>query len=271
MTGVQTCALPILAAPRPLQVLLADSHPVQRLVATRLLEKLGHQVTLVGNGHEVLQAVDARTPDLVMLALQMPVMDGLDTTRALRDREARSRTHLPGRPNQRLPIVAMTARASPQEREAALAAGVDACLDQPMDSARLGKLLGLVSSLAAGGCGTAGSDEGRHFDASRLLEQLDTDWELIERVAALFSASSSRNLHSLMKALDSGDLETAEFAAHGLRGTLSMLGASVASDLAKQIESSTARQDLAAARALLPAFEQAVSHVARVMDCATLR
>ena len=74
-----------------------------------------------------------------------------------------------------------------------------------------------------------------------------------------------------MQALERGELEEAEFAAHGLRGTLAMLGASQASDLAQQIENATARQDAAAANASLPIFEQAVGHVSRVMDSATMR
>ena len=259
------------AASISLQVLLADNHPVQRLVATRLLEKLGHRVTLVTNGQEALQALDSGLPDLVMLALQMPVLDGLATTRAVREREARSSTRAPGSPNLRLPIVAMTALASPAEREAALAAGADACLDQPIDSARLSKLLDLVCSLSQGRNAHTWPAGVRDFDASRLLEQVDTDWDLIERIASLFKTSSSRNLHNLVEALSRGDLADAEFAAHGLRGTLSMLGASQASHLAQEIEAATARHDAAAANALLADFQQAVSHVARVMDSATMR
>ena len=254
-----------------LNILLADSHPVQRLVATRLLEKLGHRVTLVANGRQVLQALDDGLPDLVMLALQMPVLDGLATTRAVREREARSSTRKAGSPNLRLPVVAMTALASPAERESALAAGADACLDQPIDSARLGRLLELVCALPQGRNAHNGPEGARDFDASRLLEQVDTDWDLIERIAALFKTSSSRHLHNLVQALERGQLEEAEFAAHGLRGTLSMLGASQASELAQQIETATARQDAASANALLPLFEQAVGHVSRVMDSATMR
>ena len=254
-----------------LEVLLADSHPVQRLVATRLLEKLGHRVTVVANGQEAIHALDAGLPNLVMLALQMPVLDGLATARALREREAASNTRAPGSPNLRLPIVAMTALATPAEREAALAAGFDACLDQPIDSNRLSRLLELVSSLPQGRDAHTGPAGARDFDATLLLEQLDTDWDLIERIASLFKSSSSRNLHNLVKALGRGDLADAEFAAHGLRGTLSMLGAGQASQLAKEIEAAAARHDAATANELLPAFQQAVSHVARVMDSATMR
>ncbi|MBP8306188.1 MAG: Hpt domain-containing protein, partial [Burkholderiaceae bacterium] len=93
----------------------------------------------------------------------------------------------------------------------------------------------------------------------------------IERIASLFKSSSSRNLHNLVKALGRGDLADAEFAAHGLRGTLSMLGAGQASQLAKEIEAAAARHDAATANELLPAFQQAISHVARVMDSATMR
>ncbi len=98
-------------------------------LASRLLEKQGHNVVPVGNGREALEQIERRTFDLVLMDIQMPVMGGLEATEAIRSREKSTGTHLP--------IIAMTAHAMQGDRDRCLAAGMDDYVSKPIDVKQL--------------------------------------------------------------------------------------------------------------------------------------
>jgi PAS domain S-box-containing protein len=119
--------------PRPLSILLAEDHPANRLLAVRLLERLGHRVRAVEDGRAAVQATQEERFDLVLMDVQMPELDGLDATRAIRAAES---AHTP-----RLPIVALTAHAFEHDRQRCLAAGMDGYLTKPISSGTLEAML----------------------------------------------------------------------------------------------------------------------------------
>jgi len=106
---------------------------VNQLFACRLLKKLGHEVTVADNGGEALAAFEHSSFDLVLMDMQMPVMDGIEATQAIRAREADSQQHLP--------IVALTANAVASDRERCLAAGMDDYLAKPFSLPQLMEVL----------------------------------------------------------------------------------------------------------------------------------
>ena len=114
---------------RPLRVLLAEDNPVNRVVATRLLEKRGHSVAVAVNGREALDATEHRIFDVVLMDLEMPQMSGLEATAAIRKREQGTGTHLP--------IIAMTAHAMMGDRERCLAIGMDGYVSKPVRAEEL--------------------------------------------------------------------------------------------------------------------------------------
>jgi signal transduction histidine kinase/DNA-binding response OmpR family regulator len=116
-----------------LRVLLAEDNAVNQRLATRLLEKRGHRVTVTANGLEALDALEKGTYDLVLMDLQMPEMDGLQATAALRAREKHNGTHVH--------VVALTAHAMKGDRERCLAAGMDGYLSKPIRPQELDDLL----------------------------------------------------------------------------------------------------------------------------------
>lgn len=116
-------------AERPLQVLVVEDNAINQRVASHLLQKTGHAVVLAGNGQEALDLLSARPIDLVLMDVQMPIMDGLQATALIRERERGTDRHLP--------IVAVTAQALPGDRETCLNAGMDAYLTKPLDHGSL--------------------------------------------------------------------------------------------------------------------------------------
>jgi len=117
----------------PLRILLAEDNFVNQKVAVRLLEKQGHQVVLAETGREALAAIQKSTFDIVLMDVQMPDMDGLEATLAIREQERHT--------GRRLPVIAMTANAMQGDREKCLEAGMDGYISKPVDSAKLAELL----------------------------------------------------------------------------------------------------------------------------------
>jgi two-component system, sensor histidine kinase and response regulator len=115
--------VPLLQAVRPLHILLAEDNAVNQLVASRLLEKQGHSVTLVTDGRRAVEEFEKTAFDLILMDVQMPEMDGYEATAAIRAREnGRSRT----------PILALTAHAMSGDRERCLLAGMDGFISKPI-------------------------------------------------------------------------------------------------------------------------------------------
>jgi CheY-like chemotaxis protein len=121
---------------RALHVLLAEDNPINQKVATRMLANAGHAVTVAGDGRAALELIERERFDVVLMDVQMPDMDGLQATAAIRAREA-----VHGR---RLPIVAMTAHAMKGDQERCLAAGMDAYVAKPV---RRNELLAVLAQV----------------------------------------------------------------------------------------------------------------------------
>jgi signal transduction histidine kinase/CheY-like chemotaxis protein len=116
-----------------LRVLLAEDNPVNQRLAVRLLEKRGHKVVVAGNGLEALKALEEESFDLVLMDIQMPEMDGLEATAAIREKEKST--------GLRLAVVALTAHAMKGDREKCLEAGMDGYLTKPIRPQELDQLL----------------------------------------------------------------------------------------------------------------------------------
>ena len=122
----------------PLRILLAEDGLVNQEVASGLLEMQGHHVTLAENGVEALAALERASFDLVLMDLEMPEMDGLEATAAIRQKEAATGDHLP--------IVAMTAHVLPAFEDRCRAAGMDGYLTKPIQAEQLYEALCHVRS-----------------------------------------------------------------------------------------------------------------------------
>jgi signal transduction histidine kinase/CheY-like chemotaxis protein len=111
---------------QPVRILVAEDDRTSQLVVVRMLQKSGFQIDAVSNGSEAIEALNRKHYDLVVMDVQMPVMDGLETTRTIRDPSSSVQ-------NQHIPIIAMTAHAMIGDREKCLAAGMNAYVSKPVE------------------------------------------------------------------------------------------------------------------------------------------
>ena len=129
-------------AHRPLRVLVAEDHPVNRQYLAALLDNLGHHGHFTANGQEAVKAASEQPFDVVLMDLHMPVLDGLGATKAIRA--------LPDRSAATVPIVALTADAFEQTRDRCLVAGMNDFLTKPVSPQKLASSLRRLFGAAAG-------------------------------------------------------------------------------------------------------------------------
>ena len=247
------------ARPAPLRVLVAEDHVVNQRVALRLLERLGYRADLAANGLEVLDAVERRPYDVVLMDIQMPEMDGLQAARWIAQRRRAD-----GRPR----IVAMTANAMPGDREAYLAAGMDGYVAKPIDLDELAAALSLAAAPPSAAAPTA--TEATPIDLARLdhlhTMQLTHQPSLVRELIDLFVADSPVQLGVLEAAHRAGDAERLRRQAHRLLSVTENIGARRMSALCACIERDARANRLHAVPALLAelARERDEAHAALV-------
>jgi CheY-like chemotaxis protein len=218
------------------RLLLVEDNSMNQLVATKLLGKLGYEVTVSANGLEALQSMADAEYDAVLMDCQMPEMDGYAATREIRRREGGTR---------HVPVIAMTAAAMQGDREACFAAGMDDYLTKPIRPEALAETLtrwiigdDKTAPATAAEPITSG-DDAAQLDAARLsmLRDLDDgDGVLLASIADEFLAEAQRQLELLGEALAEGDPQTVERAAHSIKGSSANLGAARLAELTGHLE-----------------------------------
>lgn len=226
-----------------LRVLLVEDNPINQEIALRLLQGRGAQVDLAAHGQECLDRLQARGPqayDLVLMDLQMPVLDGLSATRRLR--------RLPG--FEGLPVLAMTARALPEERTACVAAGMQGHIAKPLDVARLVRELQRYRPAAAASPAPSAPPPPT-LDLQLGLRQFDGQAALYRRTLQGFADQYADGLAAWPAWLARGDWAELRRAAHTLQGLAATLGAQPLRQAALALERSAAAADPAPAGAQL--------------------
>jgi CheY-like chemotaxis protein/HPt (histidine-containing phosphotransfer) domain-containing protein len=224
---------------KKLRILLAEDYPTNQLVAKKHLEIAGYQVDLAENGHQAIEAFKQNHYDLIFMDVEMPVMNGYDSTKALRDTET-SRGDIATR----VPIIAMTAHDMKSDKERCSQAGMDDFIAKPLNKIDLLAMVDkwvLEKGVLKKDLGQDAPDDEikkedspmnfekalREFEGNReiLMELL---WKLIEDV--------KDQIGKIHKAIHDGNIEVVKREAHTIKGGASMLTANDLSSVASELE-----------------------------------
>jgi CheY-like chemotaxis protein/HPt (histidine-containing phosphotransfer) domain-containing protein len=233
-------------AVRPLDILVAEDNRVNQMLIAALLEKLGHRATLVGDGEQAVAAVAQGRFDLVLMDVQMPKLDGVSATKAIRALDGAAA---------RTPVVALTANALPGQRESYIADGMDDYLSKPIQPAALAATLGRWAT----GVAPLAADSPLAHLAGRVPP------EQMQALIAAYAEDAESRLAQLI-ALDGGDLDTTRQVAHDIAGSLGNVGAQRVVDIARQLEAAC-RGDTAEAEPLRATLAGAVREAIAALTC----
>jgi len=225
-------------------VLLAEDNPVNRELAVALLTGMGHRVEVASNGRAVLAALEKAAYDVILMDLQMPGLDGLETTREIRRREEAGALFT-SQAGSRIPIIALTAHAVKGDRDACLTAGMDDYIAKPVRRRELVAMVSrLVTPTGVSGPRSPSVSEpppasAKAFDPDRLLDGLGGNRELVRRLAAVYFETTPPLLEKIRAAIASGRPAEAATPVHTLKGSLSQFGADPARTCAAALEATT--------------------------------
>ncbi len=240
-----------------LRVLLAEDSPVNERLARSILEKKGHAVVPAYDGREALARCLTEKFDVVLMDVQMPEMDGLEVTAAIRRLEAATGAHLP--------IVGVTAHAMKGDRDRCLAAGMDGYVSKPIRTEALFDAIDAAIERRPQEAHAAAPVEPLVLDEQALLAVVSRDWELVRELARVFREESPPRLEEMRTALEDGDCKALRNAAHTLKGSAGSLCGQRAADAALRVEQLADAGDLARAGEAFAALAREVARLQRAL------
>lgn len=216
------------------RVLLVEDNPTNQHVALGLLAKLGVQADLAQNGQEALVLAAAQTYDLFLMDVQMPVMDGFEATRQLRQGISSNRA---------VPIIGVTAHAMQGDRERCLAAGMNGYLPKPISKE------GLIHTFSEWLTGHPDSalppakQTLSIFDQDSLLVRLGGDPFLLQQVMELFVTDTQKRLIETAKHIGLRSYAEVALQAHSIKGAAANVSAAMVLAMAEALEEAAKKRD----------------------------
>ncbi len=258
---------------RPLRLLLTEDNPVNQMFAVAILEKNNHTVRIANNGQEALDLLDKEHFDAVLMDIQMPVMDGLEATRQIREREKSSGKHIA--------IVAMTAHAMQKDKDECFAVGMDYYVSKPIRTEHLFEILDgiplverpVLEQQASQGQITPTLTFGKPdrdatppadksiFDRTEALEQCLESEEMLTQLARVFLANADAMLAAVADAVRAGDAKAVHHSAHTFKGAVGNLAAKRSHEAALRLEQMGRLNDLSSAAEAFERLKEAFNEL----------
>jgi PAS domain S-box-containing protein len=220
-----------------IRVLVAEDNITNQQVALGILGKLGLRVDAVANGAEAVAALKSIPYDLVLMDVQMPEMDGFESTRAIRDPRSKVANH-------NVPIIAMTAHALPGDKEKCLRCGMNDYIAKPLSPQTLKLILskwlpvGDDTRKVSGETAQTQSEGLRVWNKEAMLERLLGDERLAKEILAGFSEDIHLRIKGIEQGVGAGDMALVKLHAHSIRGAAANLGAQMLEHIAREMEMS---------------------------------
>ena len=252
-----------------LKILLAEDNEINQRLAIGVLTRDGHEVTVARNGVETLEHYGRETFDVILMDVQMPIMDGMEATRAIRELERESGTHTT--------IVAMTAHAMKGDREKCLAAGMDEYVAKPIRLSVLREKLAIVadeSDVPAEAKTEAtpqpakvdGVDDEAPIDWKYAHRTVGGDPKLLNELISVYVGEAKSVIRTLDRTSKENDLKSLRRAAHTLKGASLSVGALVTSRCAGDLEQAVVDGNDDLALSLVDAVKQAAGDAVAAIE-----
>lgn len=243
-----------------LRILLAEDNLVNQKVALKQLQNLGYKADVVANGEEVLQLLDKIPYDLILMDCQMPILDGLETTKEIH-RWQESAFALGHRPV----VIAMTANAMKEDRQMCLNAGMDDYLSKPVLKEKLAVALehwtGVISSQQEAVVDEQTASANLAIDWEHLHQVSENDAEFELSLLQLFVEDIKPRLEIIKAAIASGDFEQIARETHQLKGASANIGATTMYLAADKLEQLAHHQELTDTTSLISELEEFVNRI----------
>ncbi|MDX9754288.1 MAG: response regulator [bacterium] len=249
-----------------LSILLAEDNLINQVLATKMLERMGHWVRVANDGQEAVAAFEQEPFDLVLMDIQMPGMDGYTATAKIRQLQK----------DKPVPIVAMTAHAMKGDREKCLQAGMDDYISKPVKLDALAQVIEKITHLShttgsQSDCSERESEMGldsrfEMIDMEAMLDRVDGDKEIIQEIAKIYIEEAPSMLEKVREAVAQQDPKALEHHAHTLKGVVSNFAAETARRLSLELEEMGRKCDLQTAPAVLAALEDALEKLNPVIQ-----
>jgi CheY-like chemotaxis protein/HPt (histidine-containing phosphotransfer) domain-containing protein len=241
-----------MAAMRPARVLLVEDYPANQRIALAHLRDAGHRADLAENGQDAVQCALSRSYDLILMDVELPGMDGLAATAAIREAERCAGGQ------QHVLIVGVTAHGVAGYMDRCLGAGMDLCMHKPL---KRNDLLVVVASLLEMLPPSVGDTGEPALDVLRAVEDFGNDREALRRILQGFLEDVGRQIELIRGAVESGDTEIVRRESHRIRGGAANLGADPLARVAAELEESAKQRETAAAAPLLARMERSVAEL----------
>jgi signal transduction histidine kinase/CheY-like chemotaxis protein len=246
---------------KPLRILLAEDSPVNREITALLLEKRGHEVVAVENGKDALSRMKKERFDAVILDEEMPQMGGLEAARAIRKMEISTGQHIP--------TVLVTGNGSEGARGRSHEAGLDAHIAKPFQDEELFRTVENLCGTGDAGVEQSAREKGtvvaEAFSPQDLLSRVGGNPKVLRDLAKIFLEDTPKRRSAIRKAIARQDGEVLTRAAHALRGSVAMMGATEIAEDARKIETMGRNGRIAEASKILVPFEGKLSGFERLI------
>ncbi len=269
-----------------LRVLMAEDNDFNQRLALIMLNKLGISPDVVINGKDAVDAIRQRDYDVVLMDIQMPEMDGLEATKIIRDEHFK------------VPIIAMTANATPQDREKCVAAGMDGYISKPVDPEKLRdalanyvniesplnkknehdyskveKDMAVKQNLHTGFNSPLNSeltlqlsDSRKIFDRKEFLNRVNGNEAVMRQLLAIVPKNLPSYINILKTASDGGDVQQVIMQAHNIKGFAANCAAHRLRETAYQVELAAKSSDIQRVRFLMSEIEQEAEALLKVIS-----
>ncbi|MDH5680368.1 MAG: response regulator [Spirochaetota bacterium] len=242
-------------------ILLVEDNPVNQKLSVYMLENWGHTVVLADNGLEALQILKTDNFDLILMDVQMPELNGIETTIKIRDEEKISGKHIP--------IIALTAYAMKGDREDCLNAGMDDYLSKPIKAKELFDAIENITQIIHHKNITKApstKDQDIILDLDKSLDRLGDDQSLLLEVIDMFLDSCQIQMGALEKAIQQGEPREVEHIAHTFKGAVSNFEAKSSIKHALKLELMGREGDITLAKQEFALLQQEVAKVVTSLE-----